>query len=42
MKWKQEKTDKGWESVDDNNATDGDLDICYALIQAEEIMARFN
>lgn len=37
MKWKQEKTDKGWKSVDDNNATDGDLDIAYALIQAEKI-----
>lgn len=37
MKWKQEKTDKGWESVDDNNATDGDLDIAYALIQAEKL-----
>src|SRR5574341_1399212 len=34
MKWKQEKIKDGWSSVDQNNATDGDLDIAYALIQA--------
>lgn len=37
MKWRQEKTDSGWISHDKNNATDGDLDIAYALIQAEKI-----
>lgn len=34
MKWKQENTEDGWESTDNHNATDGDLDIAYALILA--------
>src|SRR5574337_635003 len=37
MKWKQEKIKDGWSSIDQNNATDGDLDIAYALIQAEKL-----
>lgn len=36
MKWRQEKTNGIWGDSDQNNATDGDLDIAYALIQAEK------
>ncbi|MHC9000344.1 glycosyl hydrolase family 8 [Enterococcus bulliens] len=36
MKWKQENTEDGWESTDKHNATDGDLDIAYALILASK------
>lgn len=37
MMWKQHETSKGWISVDKNNATDGDLDITYALILAQRL-----
>ena len=37
MKWQQKKSPNGWSSVDQNNATDGDLDIAYALIQADKL-----
>lgn len=37
MMWKQHETSKGWISVDKNNATDGDLDIAYALILAQRL-----
>ncbi len=37
MKWKQEIINGKWQSVDNNNATDGDLDIAYALFKAAEV-----
>lgn len=37
MSWKQEVKKKKWQSVDSNNATDGDLDIAYALLKAAKV-----
>lgn len=37
MAWKQEETKQGWQSVSQHNATDGDLDIAYALVLAAEL-----
>ncbi|MEG0732936.1 MAG: glycosyl hydrolase family 8 [Vagococcus sp.] len=37
MNWKQESIKGKWQNYDKNSATDGDLDVAYALIQASEI-----
>ncbi len=37
MKWKQTTIDDKWQSVDNNNATDGDLDIAYSFILAAKL-----
>lgn len=37
MEWKQEKKEEKWQSHDNNSATDGDLDIAYALFKASEL-----
>lgn len=37
MEWKQTTKEKKWQSEDHNSATDGDLDIAYALFRASKV-----
>lgn len=37
MEWKQLEIDNKWQSEDHNSATDGDLDIAFALFKASEL-----